>query len=203
MLGNDIQHSNILICSDSQSALKAISGYKIQSSVILNCREKLQSLAENNSVKLVWVPGHSNIQGNEMADSLAKAGAEKSFKEHWNSIQHSRQAKNCISFNNKNSRYFTSLSRNNCMRVASVLTGHCFLNKHMHTLGLTSNDLCSNCGDVETAEHFLCKCPAYITARDKSFGAYILPYNIIWSIPPQCILDYLNRTATIRKFGSL
>ena len=119
------------------------------------------------------------------------------FKKHWDTIDHARQAKNCIKINNNNTRYLLSLSRKNLRRMSGILTGHCFLNKHLHTIGLTNTPLCEKCGDIETAEHFLCKCPAYISARAKSLGSYILPHNIIWSLPPSYILDYLNRTSRI------
>lgn len=29
-------------------------------------------LTENNKIKLIWIPGHAGIQGNEKADQLAK-----------------------------------------------------------------------------------------------------------------------------------
>jgi len=153
----------------------------------------------------MWIPGHSGIERNEIADSLAKNGAlepligaeprlkvspshfksliykwkNKSFKKHWNDINHARQSKNCISINAKNTKYLLSLSKSNIRRMTAILTGHCPLNKHLNTIGITQNDSCSKCGESETAEHFLCKCPAYITARAKCIGAYILPHNII------------------------
>ena len=213
----------ISICSDSQSSLKAISAYKIYSSQVLECRDYVQKLASNNQVSLIWVPGHSNIQGNEIAIDLARSGAESvppspkpcakvtssflknhiikwkriTFFNHWNSIEHARQSKNCIKINAKNTKYILSLSRKNIRRMTGILTGHCPLNKHLHTIGLSNSPLCTNCGDVESAEHFLCKCPAYISARAKCLGNFILPHNIIWSLPLNNILDYLNRTNKI------
>ena len=121
----------------------------------------------------------------------------KSFISHWNSIDYARQSKSCIRINAKNSKYLLSLSRKNLSRLTSILTGHCLLNKHLHTIRLSNSPLCDKCGDVESAEHFLCKCPAYISARAKCLGAYILPHNIIWSLPPSCILNYLNHTNRI------
>jgi len=37
------------------------------------------SLSIQNCVRLLWNPGHSNIEGNEMADSLAKQAATTNF----------------------------------------------------------------------------------------------------------------------------
>ena len=36
----------------------------------------LQSLCSQNRVKLCWVPGHTNIKGNEEADRLARLGSQ-------------------------------------------------------------------------------------------------------------------------------
>ena len=190
---------------------------------MLECRDQVQLLAHQAPVTLVWVPGHNDIHGNEMADKLAKAGVSTTtigpepllkapssffkglitkwkrttFENHWKSIEYARHSKNCININARNSRTIISLSRRNIKRLTSILTGHCYLNKHMYTIGLTNSPRCANCGDIESAEHFLCKCPAYITARAKCLGSYILPHNIIWSLPLSNILDYLNRTNRI------
>src|ERR1700744_1019121 len=72
-LGNEVRHLPIYICSDSQSALKALNSYKISSAQVLECRDQVQLLAHQAPVTLVWVPGHNDIHGNEMADKLAKA----------------------------------------------------------------------------------------------------------------------------------
>ncbi len=36
-------------------------------------------LAERNLVSLIWVPGHTDVQGNEIADELARKGSATSF----------------------------------------------------------------------------------------------------------------------------
>ena len=59
-------------------------------------------------------------------------------------------------------------------------------------MGISNSPLCDKCGDIETATHFLCKCPAYIKARAKYLGGYILSIETLWSIHPKRILEFLN-----------
>ncbi|GBN98462.1 hypothetical protein AVEN_140154-1 [Araneus ventricosus] len=42
----------------------------------MNIFNKLKSLSESYRIHLQWIPSHVNIQGNEIADPLAKAGAD-------------------------------------------------------------------------------------------------------------------------------
>ena len=62
----------IFICSDSRAALMALDSFLITSKEVLKFRELLKGLAVNNLVNnLLWVPGHSDILGNEKAGRLA------------------------------------------------------------------------------------------------------------------------------------
>jgi ribonuclease HI len=47
----------ITICSDSQAAIQALICCKIDSGLVLECKEKLNQLADYKSVTLIWVPG--------------------------------------------------------------------------------------------------------------------------------------------------
>ncbi|GBM68454.1 hypothetical protein AVEN_5173-1 [Araneus ventricosus] len=42
----------------------------------MNILNKLKSLSVSYRIHLQWIPSHVNIQGNEIADALAKEGAD-------------------------------------------------------------------------------------------------------------------------------
>ncbi|XP_066908719.1 uncharacterized protein [Halyomorpha halys] len=73
---NNPKGKKINIISDSQAALKAIMFYTIKSGLVWNCLERLKELARGNKLTLMWTPGHEGIEGNEMADTLARKGSE-------------------------------------------------------------------------------------------------------------------------------
>jgi ribonuclease HI len=59
---------NIYILSDSQAAIQALNNFQINSKLVWDCHQSLMRLAEHNRVKLIWVLGHTEIDGNKMAD---------------------------------------------------------------------------------------------------------------------------------------
>lgn len=69
---------NIVICCDSQAAIRALNSLAQQSKSVISAKRAIKySLGQTSNVKLVWTPSHIGIPGNEWADSLANIGSSK------------------------------------------------------------------------------------------------------------------------------
>jgi ribonuclease HI len=68
-----ITHNNILILSDSMSAISAISNTNTKCKIAQCIQNKIR--ASNKTIKIMWFPSHIGIPGNEIADDLVSKAA--------------------------------------------------------------------------------------------------------------------------------
>ena len=64
----------LAICSDSPATLETLDGYLVTSREMLCRRKPPGGTIEGNLIRLLWVPGHSGVVGNEKANRLASRG---------------------------------------------------------------------------------------------------------------------------------
>jgi ribonuclease HI len=63
---------NIYILSDSQANIKGLDNFQTNDKSVCNCHQSLMKLAEHKRCQKVRVPGHMEIDRNEIAEQLAK-----------------------------------------------------------------------------------------------------------------------------------
>ena len=72
----------IKIFVDNQAAIRSQGKYNIKSKLVQTTKTKVNELAERNNVEISWVPGHSRIRGNMIADGKARlASRNPDFRE--------------------------------------------------------------------------------------------------------------------------
>uniref|UniRef100_A0A0V0GBP9 Putative loa-9 aae n=1 Tax=Triatoma dimidiata TaxID=72491 RepID=A0A0V0GBP9_TRIDM len=219
-LDRKYRNQEIVILSDSQAAIKALSSHMVSSKIVWECLGTLNDLGRANKVTLFWVPGHVGIEGNEVADALAKKGAgtplvgpepfcgvssqyllevlrgEEEAKRYrlWNSLPGLRQAKICLgNYNHKRSQACIRLCKNKLRILTGFLTGHCRLRGHLRKLGLEDDSTCRFCGEgEETPIHLLAGCGAVIQRRFRTLGCYQEEEEHIPFLEPSRILKFLR-----------
>jgi len=73
---NNSNDRNFTIFTDSQSAIQSIDHYNNNHPIVLEIVTKLlRLLRRNKAVCICWAPGHTNIDGNERADTEARRAA--------------------------------------------------------------------------------------------------------------------------------
>ena len=190
---------DIMIFVDSQAALKAIESKVVKSRIVRKCRGSLASI-EQHRVSLCWVPGHSNIEGNEKADEMARRGSEMDISAADNSLQppvcdllsrideyvqdatnhlwHNRQ--DCeVSralwprLNASKTKNLLTFDKSAVRLLTGVITGHCAITPMLQRWRIPTSSLYRSCNDteeVETIQHFLSDCPGLQIRRQKHLG---------------------------------
>lgn len=115
--------------------------------------------------------------------------------EYWQNAPGCRQSKNCIKICKKKAKYLINISRTRLKIYTGVMTEHYGFNKQLVTIGKRTNPSCELCDyHTDSAEHYLCNCPAFIHSRRKFLGNYIINYKIISHFQPHDILKYITST---------
>lgn len=207
-----------LILSDSQSCLQALTCNLFRSKsrypIILQIRQLLyQSATDGFDITLAWIPSHSGIGGNEVADRLAKEAISSGSSTH-NVIysQDLRAAANVDLFFNWNKlwartscfkgKYYARIQqsipikpwffrfRNSSKQITATICrlrlGHVCTPVHLAKLRIRDSSICE-CGlDVGSTEHIFFSCPKLL------FSLYdILPPDIPRPTNFQSLLTYV------------
>lgn len=198
VLNRKVNKTNVKFVTDSQAVIKALNGTYTRSGLVHECREALQKLGATNNITVQWIKGHSGSLGNDAADDFAKRGAQmetvgpepiiplpfneiKSWmkditrtnhRKHWEMQEGCRQTKLAFpTLNPKLTRKLLKLSRAELRKICGLITGHCPMNKHLYTLGITDSPLCRAClSHEETPLHALTECEELNSIRAQFLG---------------------------------
>ena len=108
-------------------------------------RNLIQSLKSRTTAVLQWIPAHTGIHGNEVADQLVKEGSKKQQPNSKLSYQESKtliRNKRLADFKHRHGGYnphqdiLRILSRHEQTMIFRLRTGHCRLRSHMKKIGI-------------------------------------------------------------------
>ena len=213
--------SNIVLFSDSKSALEALENYDTNSHRdIGKLAESIDGLLTSYDIQITlqWVPGHSDVRGNEHADQLAKQGAGKeqpdkpcsydtarqilrnNFKEVW----YNRWATGTtgrVMFQEmdkpKPKDPIHQLPRPDQSLIFQFRVQHTQLNSDINRFNPLHLPLCRNCSHpYETVEHVLFKCPKLHQSRRQLLPQLPTISNVLYGSYAQLV----NTCTFIRSF---
>ena len=192
----EYEDADILIKSDSQSAIQAILGRSTDSRTVASCIRMLKMARENQRIALSWVRGHADNTGNEFADYLAKAGAnlnvqtvgpelplsvaeikrrlktyyEVRWQKAWESLDSCRQTKQFLPKVGVTQRkHLMQKSRSEINLILQAFTGHALVAHHLMQWQEGVEDQCALClEDEESTHHLWRECPALEMTRRES-----------------------------------
>lgn len=197
---------NLLICTDSMvtcNILESSRKQKLMEPVV----EQVYRLAKETRTKLLWIPSHCGILGNEKVDQMAKQaiidggdwyeeaklgyremirkveekGMEKWQRWHEEKIEEGKGRKLNEAFSRVSKEYwfkkYRSLSGREIKLLNRMLCGHDYSAKYLKMWKKVESNMCGECEEVNEAKHIILKCKKYENQRQKL--EFINKYNSV------------------------
>ena len=207
------KNNSFLILSDSLSCLTALMSSETKNPIILKLKLKMHIiLSKGINISFLWIPSHVGIEGNEMADELAKAGLSyenikdlkvpqsdykqiitQHFQSKWQASW-SEQTSNKLHAIQPKLRPRTNLglSRRDGVKYTRLKIGHTHLT-HSFLLKGEPPPLCVGCDKSFTIKHILTECVEFREQRERCLRSRDL--KIIFDlVDPRKIISFLKET---------
>lgn len=189
----NIKNTTCTIYTDSKSALQTIQQYETDNKLAQDIQIRLLHCSNNgNTITLCWIPSHSNIFGNDIADKLAKEAARskqvcnkpvpnkdlysyiqmqvyKKWEQRWSLLVNNKLHQIESKIENKDFSHF--LNRIEEIKFARIRLGHTRLT-HSYLLNKENKPKCQSCNSFLTVLHILKQCPDYEPERSRIFGIF-------------------------------
>ena len=184
---DNTEHNNVTLHTDSRITIDSIADSNNHNQLIERIRRKTAILNTKNwKIQFKWVKAHVGIQGNELADKLAKEGAktsqicydrppistikyqlrretENEWQQRWEDTSKGTITKEF--FPTVGSRLITRI--NLTPNLTTIVTGHGNINSYLHRLKIASSPECSCGRGPQTVEHIIFKCSEVKSERES------------------------------------
>ena len=179
----DLQ-SALVLC-DSKSLVETLANSNQSDGDVHQIQSAIAELCMKKEVRILWVSGHCNIRGNEIADLEAKLGSEVAQpsvpldsstraalirrEERQSSLTHpSLTALYTTRPREEEEALLQKANRTDLIRFRC--RHHPHLRRWQHVTGMSETDGCRLCAkEEESSEHLWLRCPAFIAERQR-FG---------------------------------
>ena len=212
--------NNFLILSDSLSALLSIQNYHKKKHHPIS-QQIIQTLSSTGkTIILCWIPSHSNIHKNILADEAARISLTtspipnipiplsdlktynktlllESFQHHWNLVPSTNKLK---LIKNTTIPWKTSSQtiRRNEIILCRLRTGHSSLT-HGYILNKQLPPLCDSCNTPVSIKHILIDCPKFQAQRNIYFPNETI--ETILSDNQNCVRNILSFLKTTKLYS--
>jgi len=186
--------SSVTFVADSQAALLSLRPARRMSSLSAQVLRSLLELSSSTAeIRLWWVPGHSSVQENDMADSAAKSAAQGALsivaeervpfcrsslrtlihrhyasrlEAQWHVEDTGRALHAIMPRFSRCLRWTLGLTRRQVALTSQFLTGHYATNAYLYRFGSRDDPGCGWCSaPVDDRRHRLFSCPRFDRLR--------------------------------------
>ena len=207
-----------VIFSDSLSCLQALRAHDTLDPRILKLRLRYNSLSlRGKSIAFAWIPSHVGIDGNDMADELAKSSLSydvtpgfklpyqdykhrtrllihSKWEEDWSQQTHNKLHHIKQKIKQRNNM---PMKRRDSVIYTRIRIGHTALT-HRFLLSGDEKPFCVGCDTDFTIKHILTDCAAYTDMRKKYYRCTNIK-DIFDVVDPTKILDFLREARLYNK----